>query len=254
MPRKKEKLCDCYVKAVQHKNSSPKMPNSLLRPMLVSKYQNRFCFNKKVRRTKMMKKIGLLALMLPLLAAPAAATIGHTYQCWTFNAPSATGSSGLLADINQNPFGTPVALIGDTGGDGVFRNSGGYWEGQKFNLVLNIPNQRIPNDHKDIEVNMSYRGNIDNFWIIDSFGTLYTQPANKTPGDPIGDWNSVKYNWQLRPNPDWEVLIISFGGQDTGAWAAIDQICVETWCIPEPATLAVFGVGAAVMLRLRKKA
>ena len=65
------------------------------------------------------------------------------------------------------------------------------------------------------------------------------------PGSPAGDpvtidGNHFYYDWIILPNPDWEVLEI-----DVHEGTVLDEIIIDTWSVPAPGALAIFGVALA---------
>ncbi len=59
-------------------------------------------------------------------------------------------------------------------------------------------------------------------------------------------WTTTTYAWEIHPNPMDEWFTIS-GDID------VDQLVIDTWCIPEPATLSLLVLGGLMMLRRRRK-
>ena len=53
------------------------------------------------------------------------------------------------------------------------------------------------------------------------------------------------YTWEIYPNPIDEMFTI-------GGNIDVDGIIVDTWCIPEPATLGLLLLGGLAMLRRRR--
>lgn len=206
-----------------------------------------------------MKKFGLFLSMLLLAAAPAMAIVvpvdGTTNQCWDFNEQN---QYGILPSVDENPYaGNPVANINDMSGQGVFwdtpaTNLNGYWYGSEFKIIIDIPNTSIttPDSYKNLTINMRYQGDISFMWMADAVsGTQFT-----TNGDAIyeqdGEWKTYSQDWYISPNPREEIIVIGLKAP-VGAIAAIDQICIYTECIPEPATMALLALGMGFVFRRR---
>jgi hypothetical protein len=68
--------------------------------------------------------------------------------------------------------------------------------------------------------------------------------------DPVlmGDHYYVTYDITLEPNPPSEVIVI----QPDACTTYIDEIVIDTICIPEPVTVCFLGLGALVLLRKRR--
>jgi hypothetical protein len=74
----------------------------------------------------------------------------------------------------------------------------------------------------------------------------YTEMVISDPV-PVGEHWYVTYDITLSPNPPEEVIVI----QPAGCTTYIDEIVVDTICIPEPATLLMLGLGGLALLRKR---
>ena len=59
-------------------------------------------------------------------------------------------------------------------------------------------------------------------------------------------WFHSTYYWEIRPNPPDEVFTI------TGT-INVDELVIDTWCIPEPATMALAALGGCGLIFLRKR-
>jgi len=65
------------------------------------------------------------------------------------------------------------------------------------------------------------------------------------PADPLG-WRETTYTWTLPWNPPDEWITIE-------GTINIDELVIDTWCIPEPGIFAIAGVGLLSLLRLRRR-
>jgi len=182
---------------------------------------------------------------------------GTTLQGWSFD----TGDNPALLDpsLDMNPYGTPSAEVftpdtgfprqtywmdSDGGHDGVWRLYGDDY------LMLHIPNtdNTGPNTSKEIWLQITY-----------SAGSIERKPQLQTlpnyaslehiQGTVVDDlyYHDI-FKITLEPNPTEEWIAI----MPRDCTLYIDEIVVDTVCVPEPATLLVLSLGGLVALRKRK--
>ncbi|GEM_PF-522536 len=199
-----------------------------------------------------------------------------TLQAWNFDTPE----NPVAPNINENPYGDPLAMIMRPdcrtrwmpeykGHEGVWRLGGGGA------LSLFVPNtdNTGPDTSKDIWVQI--------LWSSVSIGYepfLWVQTADNPPAyaheihttlfdepNTGADVNGVQchrprnyyhslYKIALEPNPSEEWIFIAPSHCSSPVY--IDEIIVDTRCIPEPATtalLSIGGIGVFGIRRFRKK-
>lgn len=68
---------------------------------------------------------------------------------------------------------------------------------------------------------------------------------NSLQGD---GWMHTKYYFETGPNPSVEFIGIFWEGA-----VAVDQVVIDTICIPEPITMSLLGLGGLLLIRRRKR-
>lgn len=191
---------------------------------------------------------------------------GSTHQAWEF--PDYSWSDlWTRPNISNNPYGEahlevqnptfPDVVIGPDGTDINTLHIGDYDpETMDVNpLTIWIPNQPIPNPTKLVYIQIT----------SDKYTYANTQPTVTTSGGTgassvTSPYFSIQhpngwytYNWliEIHPNPEWEQVTFLFTGSTN-----IEEIVVDTICIPEPGSFVVLGSGLVAglcSLRRRKR-
>jgi hypothetical protein len=173
---------------------------------------------------------------------------GWTYARWEFMTPD------LMPPPDQwdNPFGPPeleVNPFGDgwmpgyQGREGVWPLSGEIW--------VDIFNYPEPNDEKWIWVQLTWAPmmgeptpfpNVEE--IFNEGGPYPGMEIDRQPAFP-GDWTYSTFLIELPFNPQFETVYI---------WGDIyvDELVIDTICIPEPTSMAMLLGGCVLVLRRRR--
>jgi len=215
-----------------------------------------------MKKSKLWREMILLVVAAIVVACPSNAVAqltGETYQCWSFT--EETGQYGISADLDtlNNPYavpqGGPVAHIQNMSTTPVLwtNNYGdGAWFGDAFKIILDIPNQPEPNPYKTLTLSMRYMGEISFLGAtgIHVDGSLGMFEAGAFSETIDGEWKEYTQEFTIRPNPQEEIVIL--GLQGFSAPAVIDDICIQTVCVPEPLTVSFLAIGAGILLRKKK--
>jgi len=173
-----------------------------------------------------------------------------TLQVWTFGTPDNSGAP----DISVNPNGEanisnlPALewLAEDLGHQGVriidYKGTNG--------MIIHVDNFNIPNPIKKIWVQIVYDdGGPPSIKVLPNGDT--TEQRMNLVGMPeeVDDWYmKATYELTLDKNPPHEIFRII--PRDCQVW--IDEIIIETQCIPEPMSIAMLGLGGLFLLRKRR--
>ena len=176
-------------------------------------------------------------------------------QGWSFS----TNDNPAIADVVNNDFGDPtldITIASPTGryfqtydaGGGAHQ---GVWMVTALDYIdIYIPNSgdNDPETWKEIWLQIIYS---------DPGGTgaqvpIDTNPdyasLNREPLQDLGDGYVLDtYSIIIEPNPPWEE-VLTFAIQ---CQIYIDEIVVDTMCVPEPATIILLGLGG-LLLRKRR--
>jgi hypothetical protein len=162
------------------------------------------------------------------------------FEHWQYDAPDGT--------LSDNPMGDAVLRVWPgtgqyywpelDGRDGVWPLSG--------TIEVEVPNFPELLEEKIIWIQLTWQpqapGNVPTVW-----ETTYDIDAVLVSEDILeGFWTHSVYEIILPENPQFEIVRID-GGID------VDQLVIDTLCIPEPATLGLLGMGALALIRRKRK-
>ena len=207
-------------------------------------------------KKKVVALVVLLAGMLLLQNAGASIVVppwrgapGSTYQEWTFD----TGDNPATPEISNN-LEQSVAFIDATGGFLGFQpgwypqflGRPGVWCGAEITLVLQIPNIPIPNEYKEIWVEMEFRGELMEPIISPYPGGVVTE-LGRNITNTVDGWRILNIGWKIVPNPFTEEMALNIHSNASN----INYVSADTICIPEPTIIALLGLGVMAVIRKR---
>jgi hypothetical protein len=168
---------------------------------------------------------------------------GSTWAVWDYLTPN----PNPLPDMGFNPYGTPQTQIYPGVGQvwwqqldgrfGVWPLSGEIW--------VDIPNRPEPQPWKEIQIQLTWEpqapGNTP-FVLTTVPEQVNGMLVQQIPLD--GLWMHSIYTIHLEPNPLWERILITGG-------INVDQLVIDTICVPEPGALSLLLVGLLALRRTR---
>ncbi len=175
-----------------------------------------------------------------------------TFQHWTFgpNSPSGAPDPGY-----NNPNGTPFMNSSDGGSfwEPTVNGRIGVWGVTSGFLHFRVPNDNEPDAiAKYIWIQVTWAGQVP----PGVNGVSSTDHDFVPLGDPqtiaLADgWFHTTFQFSLKECPEWEDIFITNPGV-TGAPLYIDQVVIDTICVPAPATGALAFVGLVALGRRRR--
>ncbi len=168
---------------------------------------------------------------------------GSTLQIWEFD----TNLNPTYPTIDANPYGDPLlTVVGSfpyTYWKATDNGHQGVWRLEDF-MVIDMPNQNLPNPVELILLQITFSAGIGREpEIVTLPGYANLQVINKQPMDDYY-WHAV-YAITIQPNPQSEQIFIL--PRDCTVY--VDELVIDTICIPEPATLAMIALGGLVLRR-----
>ena len=186
-----------------------------------------------------------------LLALPAEAGLwwqpedpGTTYQKWDFTIVAPSGA-GYTSDpeVVDNPNLDVHDLVAQISpvyqGSLTYDQDTGFWGNPAIAVDLEIPNYENPNLYKEIWVDLGDGVMAETIVPNGHDGPSTSFITEVLPGEGI--W---EFGVRIWPNPQFEKIafnvVSATGAQDV----YLDTIEVWTICVPEPASLALLGLGS----------
>ena len=158
---------------------------------------------------------------------------------------------GYLPSTNLVVYPSPPDWIPEdpfygSGRQGIWSLSG--------SIDVTVDNHDPPNDFKWVWLQLTwaqeYPGESDEpaFYDLDPPPDP-AWPVTLTDEVDWGDgWKTSLYEWRIYPNPPDESFTIGFDY----AGILVDELVIDTWCIPEPGTLSLLLLGGLALTRRRR--
>lgn len=165
---------------------------------------------------------------------------GSTYQEWEFN----SDVYEPVPDVVNNPYGTPSLRVTSNGG---WVTPGAWYLGE---IDVLIPNSDVPNPEKRIWIQLTWQpADNDPFLQGDPFvavGPFDNMTMSRyDDGQAVTDRIHSTFDITISPNPLEEWIAIKGD-------ILVDELVIDTICIPEPATICLLGLGTLTLLRRKR--
>jgi hypothetical protein len=176
---------------------------------------------------------------------------GSTYQRWDFLTESTTPAP----DASSNQFGTPALRVNPVG---VWDQGGGshlgIW-GLSGEIDVYIPNWPQIRPEKEILIQLTWKaGEADQSPFLpdmpivgvaaDVFGSMSMTRQDFSVGQD--GWYQSVFDIHLWPNPTKEWITVKGD-------ILVDQLIIDTICIPEPGTILLLGTGLLTVISRRRR-
>ncbi len=182
-------------------------------------------------------------------------SVNGTSQKWEFYNISFPGED-IFSDEGINTEGPAIAVLDYGSGTGghmvtIGDHDGIMFDRENLGITMIIPNYDIDNPYKEIYVEIVYWGEISDASVTWQ-GMTQTAPGVVEDEVLEDGWRMYSAIWTIQPNPTVETVQYSFVPGLNQYEAILDYVLVETSCIPEPATLLLFGLGGLVLRKRRR--
>lgn len=196
----------------------------------------------------MVAGLGMASPAFAVLQPPWRGEERSTFQEWDFAADSVTPSPNL--DTLSNPYGDPLLRV-TAAGDWINTIDGheGVWP-LSGEIDVYLPNYQELQPMKEIWIQLTWKAtDVDAFLPNEPLiGVAPFESMQVSREDSAGQdgWVSSLFMIDIWPNPSEEW--ISVKGD-----IMVDDLVIETYCVPEPVTILLLGVGGTLITFARKR-
>ncbi len=176
-----------------------------------------------------------------------------SYQMWGFE----TADNPVTANPINNPFGTAQAVITQgTFASGWIDDPGlgtrtGMWDIGTTGGVIDLTIDNCSDSYavREIWVQVVYFQSLSQPPLIElEGGQLVDQQISLVESIDLGSWMLSFTKWSIASDGAEDLIHIA---SDTSFGSVIDEIHVDTRCIPEPGILLLFSAGIGLIRKMR---
>ena len=168
---------------------------------------------------------------------------GTTWAAWEFSTPDPKP----MPDAGYLPYGPPDTTVWT----GVGQQWWDSWEGRQGVWPLSgamemlLFNRPEPLPYKDIQIQITWMPQVPRAEPVVT-ELMWGGTGELIDEIPLSsDWTHSTYMIHLEPNPDMETVWIEGS-------IMVDEVVIDTICIPEPMTLSLLALGALALGRKRR--
>jgi hypothetical protein len=180
---------------------------------------------------------------------------GTTFQSWSFSTNSKDNIAPDEFTPPQNHTYDPYLYVNTTY---AYDNVAGAWPLGELDLFIPNYANTGPDTLKQIQIQLSWKGATNNYMppqpLVGVVPDFSTDPSIYLISDisrqdlaSSGGWNNTIFTLKIEPNPFEEWIAIKGD-------IVVNSVVVDTYCgVPEPCTMALFGLGAILGLKRKMK-